>query len=36
MRNRMMSCLAVLGLMLSLSLPSPAFGNHAEIARYCR
>jgi hypothetical protein len=33
MRNRMMSCLAVLALMLTLSLPSPAFGHHPEIER---
>jgi hypothetical protein len=31
MRNRMMSCLVVLGLMLTLSMPSPAFGRHPQI-----
>jgi len=31
MRNRITNCLAVLGLMLALSMPSPAFGNHPEI-----
>jgi len=31
MRNRISSCLVVLGLMLTLSLPSPAFQRHPEI-----
>jgi len=31
MRKMMMSCLVVVGLMLTLSMPSPAFQRHPEI-----
>lgn len=31
MKNRMMSALAVMALLLTLSLPSPAFGRHPQI-----
>jgi len=33
MRNRMMSCLVVVGLMLTLSMPTPAQGRHPQIER---
>jgi len=33
MRNRMMSCLGILGVVMMLSMPSPAFGRHPEIER---